>query len=226
VHYHCVFLEGICLDRTDQNLKPRFVKGEPPSDTDITAVLPKISQRVIRTLRHLGDLQTGRDGDAPTGHDPLRDDAPEFARTLAASVQQRIAFGERAGQKVRRLGAGFGREGEAPTLTGPRCANEQGFSLVEDTALMRYPPIRWLSSAFSSPVLLSLTLSWVVCAVASLAYKVPTNALQDAASSVAARCHASSPWDDQVTEERRIATVCLFFRCSDGLCYARSDPHA
>ena len=32
---------------------------------------------------------------------------PELARTMAASVQQRIAFGERAGQQVRRLARGL-----------------------------------------------------------------------------------------------------------------------
>ena len=52
---------------------------------------------------------------------------------MAASVQQRIAFGERAGQQVRRIGAGFGSEGEAPTLTGPRCASVHGFSLHANT---------------------------------------------------------------------------------------------
>jgi hypothetical protein len=52
---------------------------------------------------------------------------------MAASVQQRIAFGERAGQQVRRIGAGFGSEGEAPTRTGPRCASVQGFSLHANT---------------------------------------------------------------------------------------------
>jgi hypothetical protein len=57
----------------------------------------------------------------------------ELARTMAASVQQRIAFGERAGQKVQRIGSGFGHEGEAPTLTGPRCASVQGFSLHANT---------------------------------------------------------------------------------------------
>ena len=114
-------------------LKPRFIKVEPPTDADITAVVQKISRRVIRTLRHLGYLETGLDGAMPTGHDPLRDDAPELARTLAASVQQRIAFGERAGQQVRRIGAGFGAEGEAPTLTGTRCASVQGFSLHANT---------------------------------------------------------------------------------------------
>jgi hypothetical protein len=49
-----------------------------------------------------------------TGYDPLLDNAPELARTMAASVTQRIAFGERAGQKVRRIGSGFGDEEERP----------------------------------------------------------------------------------------------------------------
>jgi hypothetical protein len=63
----------------------------------------------------------------------LRDDAPELAWTMAASVQQRLAFGERAGQRVRRIGAGFDVDGEAPTLTSPRCASVQGFSLHANT---------------------------------------------------------------------------------------------
>jgi hypothetical protein len=61
LHFHCVFLEGVSLDRTDQGLTPRFLKGEPPSDADITAVVQKISRRVIRTLRQLGYLEAGID---------------------------------------------------------------------------------------------------------------------------------------------------------------------
>jgi Putative transposase/Transposase zinc-binding domain len=133
LHFHCVFLDGVYLDRTDQGLTPRFLTGEPPSDADIAAVVQKISHRVIRTLRRLGYLEAGSDGAVPTGHDPLRDDAPELARTMAASVQQRIAFGERAGQQVRRMGSGFGAEGEYPLLSGPRCASVQGFSLHANT---------------------------------------------------------------------------------------------
>jgi hypothetical protein len=133
VHYHVVFLEGVYLDRTDQGLKPRFVKVEPPSDADITAVLQKISRRVIRTLRQLGYLEAGIDAAMATGYDPLLDNEPELARTMAASVTQRIAFGERAGQTVRRIGSGFGYEGELPALTGPRCASVNGFSLHANT---------------------------------------------------------------------------------------------
>ena len=133
VHYHVVFLEGVYLDRPAQGRTPRFLPSEPPTDTDIADVVQKISRRVIRKLRQLRYLEAGLDAAVATGYDPLVDDAPELARTMAASVQQRIAFGERAGQKVRRIGAGFGSEGEAPTLTGPRCASVHDFSLHANT---------------------------------------------------------------------------------------------
>jgi hypothetical protein len=83
----------------------------------------------MRMLRRLGCLEAGLDASVATGYEPLRDDAPELARTLAASVRQCIAFGE----WVRRFGSGFGAEGEAPTLTGTRCASVQGFSLHANT---------------------------------------------------------------------------------------------
>ena len=81
----------------------------------------------------LGYLEAGLDAPAATGYDPLRDDAPELAQTLATSVQQRLACGEWAGQQVRRIGSGFGDVGETPTLTGPRCASVHGFSLHANT---------------------------------------------------------------------------------------------
>ena len=53
VHMHCqvIFLESVSLDRTAQGLKPRFIKGEPPTDADTAAVGQTINRRVIRTLR-------------------------------------------------------------------------------------------------------------------------------------------------------------------------------
>src|SRR5207244_3201314 len=89
----------------------------------------------IRKLRRLGYLETGLDAAVATGYDPLQDHEPALARTMAASVQHRIAGGERAGQQVRRIGSGFGNEGEAPRLTGPHCASVQGFSLHANTAI-------------------------------------------------------------------------------------------
>jgi hypothetical protein len=133
LHYHVIVIEGVFLDRTEQGLKPRFVKGEPPSDADVAEVIQKISRRVIRKLRHLGYLEAGIDVPVATGYDPLLDNEPELARTMAASVNQRIAFGERAGEKVRRIGSGFGYEGERPEFNGRRCASVNGFSLHANT---------------------------------------------------------------------------------------------
>jgi hypothetical protein len=70
-------------------------------------------------LRKCGYLEADTEDVMATGYDPASDDDPELARAMAASVQQRIAFGERAGQQVRRIGSGFGDAGERPTLTGP-----------------------------------------------------------------------------------------------------------
>jgi hypothetical protein len=133
LHYHFVFLEGVFVDRAAHGLKPRFRPAVPPTDADITTVLQKISRRVIRVLRKLGYLESGTEDVVPTGYDPASDEDPELARTMAASVQQRITFGERAGQRVRRIGSGFGDEGESPNLTGTRCASVNGFSLHANT---------------------------------------------------------------------------------------------
>jgi Transposase zinc-binding domain/Putative transposase len=85
VHYHLLCLEGVYLDRTDQGRLPRFLQGEPPTDTDITAVIQKISRRVIRLLRRLGYLDVSLEPPVATGYDPLRETAPELARTLQTS---------------------------------------------------------------------------------------------------------------------------------------------
>jgi hypothetical protein len=48
------------------------LKGEPPSDADIAAVLQQISRQVIRTLRYLGYLEAGDitplQSDGPRSH--------------------------------------------------------------------------------------------------------------------------------------------------------------
>jgi len=67
LHFHCVFMEGVYLDRTAAGLKPRFVQADPPTDTDIAAVVQKISRRVGRKLRRLGYLETGMEPPVATG---------------------------------------------------------------------------------------------------------------------------------------------------------------
>jgi hypothetical protein len=135
VHFPVVFLAGVYLDRTEQGRTPRFVTGEPPNDAYMPAVLQKISRRAIRTLRQRGYLETG--------YAPLRDNESELVRAMAASVTQCIAFGERTGQNVRRIGSGFGYEGEHPTLTAPIVPMSTGFRSMRTPRSQRIGVTSW-----------------------------------------------------------------------------------
>jgi hypothetical protein len=48
---------------------------------------------------------------------------------MAASIQSKIAFGEQARLKVRKIGSGFGYEEENPLVKGTQCASINGFNL-------------------------------------------------------------------------------------------------
>jgi hypothetical protein len=107
----------------------RLVRGAPPGDAAMAAVPQRISRRVVRTRRRLGSLEAGMDAAVATAEDPRLVHAPGLARTMAASVTRRLAFGGRAGAQVRRIGPGVGHAGARPALTGPRGARVPGVSL-------------------------------------------------------------------------------------------------
>ena len=79
-----------------------------------------------------------------TGSAPLRDNEPALARTMVASGQQRIALGERAGEKGRRIGSGVGSAGEGAARKGPRCGRVNGFSLQAHTAIPAHRRDQWV----------------------------------------------------------------------------------
>ena len=112
---------------------PPVYQPRDPSNTVLYQVIAEHLETFLATLAAEPTAKGLPKHVVPTGYDPVRDEDPELARTMAASVQQRIAFGERAGQPVRRIGSGFGSEGERPTLTGTRCASVHGFSLHANT---------------------------------------------------------------------------------------------
>lgn len=53
-------------------------------------------------------------------------ESEQLTTAAAASSKMRIAFGERAGEKVRSLGRGFGYEDEIPMVKGKRCSSVNG----------------------------------------------------------------------------------------------------
>jgi hypothetical protein len=92
-------------------------------------VVEKIAAKTIKYLRKKGYLQEEGEEVLRPDFDPLFQDHPGLTEAMAASIQGKIAFGERAGQKVRRVGSGFGYEQETPLVKGTQCATVNGFNL-------------------------------------------------------------------------------------------------
>jgi hypothetical protein len=124
VHFHMLFLEGGYYE-TSQG--PKFWWIDPPSDSEIQALVAVLAARVIRFLRKKGYFQDDIDAAVPD-EDMSQDELlPELQ---AASVQSRIAMGERKGRRVRRLGVLELHDFQAASeLKGPLCATSAAFSL-------------------------------------------------------------------------------------------------
>jgi hypothetical protein len=66
--------------------------------------------------------------------DSIFQDHESLAMATSSSIVGRIAFGPNAGQKVTRIGSGFGYYEEIPLAKGHRCFSVNGFSLHANTA--------------------------------------------------------------------------------------------
>ena len=119
VHLHSIFIDGVFA--VDDDGKASFFHVPPPADDEILVLVKRICVRVSRFLEKKGyELNDFSD-------DPFAHEQPAFAQILGASVQSRIGIGERAGQRVRRIGEDVSL-GQA-YLVSTRCALCDGFSL-------------------------------------------------------------------------------------------------
>jgi hypothetical protein len=121
LHYHTLVLDGVFTEAQPGRLA--FHAAPPPSDADVAQILATVRARVGRRLARC-QLESA-DASAPA--DPLSETSPVLAGLVGASVQGRVAFGPRAGARVRRLG-------DEPDLghvasRGPRQAQLHGFDL-------------------------------------------------------------------------------------------------
>ena len=122
LHFHSLVLDGVFTEDPAGALT--FHPAPGPSDAEVAAALATVRQRVQRLLVRHG-LEPA---DAATGPaDRLAEESPALAGIVGASVQGRVALGQRAGARVRRLGDA--RDTEAVTSRGPRQAHLEGFDL-------------------------------------------------------------------------------------------------
>lgn len=83
-------------------LSVRRKGGVSPTDQEVCDVVEKIATKTIKLLRKKGYLQEEGEAVVRPDLDQLFQDHPGMTEAMAASIQSKIAFSERAGEKVRR----------------------------------------------------------------------------------------------------------------------------
>ena len=165
-HFHSILLDGVFAKQPGEG-HLQFVQALQPKDTDIQAIVEKVSKRVLRMLKRKGLI--GYDISAV---DQLRDEAPMYSELLQQSVLHQEATGPRAGMKVRRIL----HDPPHGIRQSPLCFAASGFSLHAKTSikahlkqrkeeLIRYaarPPLasRRLQMLDDGNVLLQLKSKW------------------------------------------------------------------
>ena len=130
IHFHTLMIEGVYRE---ENEKTFFHELAAPSNEDVKQVLSQIQKRVVRALRRRGYVV---DRNPESNESEYAEEAEPTLTDLCqgASVQSRIALGERAGERVRKIGS-FGIGGDPILGEGSRCASLGGFSIHANTAV-------------------------------------------------------------------------------------------
>jgi len=120
-HFHSLFIDGVFDVSVDP---PVFYPVPHPTDEEVGCLVKRVRDRVLRAFKTRGLLE----GAMVDEHEPEL-----FQRLTGNSIQQRITLGERAGLKVRRIGAIKGLDNVFRIAN--RCATIDGFSLHADTKI-------------------------------------------------------------------------------------------
>ena len=127
IHLHTVAIEGVF---SVSGPTPVFYQLRGPTDEELADIVAAVANDVINALRDNDYLpDEGTETDRPDWLDKSFAESEQLTAAAAASAAMKIAFGERAGQKVRRIGRGFGYEEEVPMVKGPRCYAVNGFTI-------------------------------------------------------------------------------------------------
>jgi hypothetical protein len=128
VHFHTLVLDGVFTAPADGEAL-EFYPTPPPNDAEVARLLSRIRARILRLLARRG---LGPDADVPPP-DRVADESPALAGLSSASVQGRVALGERAGARL--LALGQDPEARWATSGGARHAHLDGFDLHANVAV-------------------------------------------------------------------------------------------
>jgi len=127
-HLHVLAVDGVFTKAKEED-KPVYHRLKAPATEEVGEVLNKISKKVIGFLQGEGYLNEEFDVVDRPDIDPIFAEHPDLAASCEASIHLKVAFGERAGQKVRKIGKGFGFIEEIPLAKGEKIAQVNGFTI-------------------------------------------------------------------------------------------------
>lgn len=130
VHFHTVALDGVY---SVAGPKPIFFHLPGPSDEEVEGIVAAVAHAVMQDLMTHGyltsdDTESGAHLEASL-LDSVFAESEQLAAAVSASSVMHVAFGERAGYRVRRIGRGFGWEDEEVVAKGRRCFGVNGFTM-------------------------------------------------------------------------------------------------
>ncbi|MGK5089669.1 transposase [Bdellovibrionota bacterium FG-2] len=131
-HFHTLMIEGVYYEPFG-NGKVVYHELRGPTTAEVQQILATIQTRVVRALKKRG-YPVDKDPHSNEGDSNQEEFTEVIELCQGASVKNKIALGERAGQRVRKMGS-FGIEGELPLKEGVRCASIGGFSLHANTVI-------------------------------------------------------------------------------------------
>ena len=97
IHFHTLFLDGVCFKNKKLNKKfITFKKIKPPSTNEVREINLKIKKRFIRALRKKELIEDYDEGKTQFIFPKFN---PILEKVYASSIQRKIAWGKRKGKK-------------------------------------------------------------------------------------------------------------------------------
>jgi hypothetical protein len=131
-HMHILCIDGVY---TRSNGHVRFRNLSSITDDEVSELVQTIADQIKKLCIKEGYLSPDGDAVSQPNVDSLFSDHDLLAMAVEASIAGKIAFGPNQGNYVRKIGKGFGYEGEIPLAKGKRCYSVNGFSLHANTAI-------------------------------------------------------------------------------------------
>jgi hypothetical protein len=131
LHWHILYLDGIYNQIGNDTIFHNLAKI---TESEVEGILKQIVHKVLRYLRRSNFIDKEGELVKNPALDPLFEEHQVINDASAMSIAGKIAFGPNAGKYVRRIGSGFGYEGEIPYANGKKCYSQNGFSIHANTS--------------------------------------------------------------------------------------------